>query len=400
MAFNKKRQLIWLAAVLFVLLQFFLHLSSGVIITSIMQEMSLSAVIASLLGSSMYMIYTIFQIPVGMLFDKKNTHTLMTINALITSLGCFIFASSHSLLGLFIGRILIGAGSSFSFVGYSHVLREHFSLKHFALLMGLSETLAFTVTMLGMMSMGELLNLLGWRIFIITTGFIGLIITVLCWLFIPKSQKNISASLHFKTQIGIILRSKQAWINGISVGLSFAVVTVFGALWAVPFIQAKLNCALGQASILASFFFLGAAISCPLFGHLSNFMSRRALIMISCGTTSFLMFVFIFLPIANHSIIAVFMFIIGLFCGAYMLAFSIANELAPKNCLSLCTGFTNTLATLTAPLMQFMIGVILDISSQDEHYSLYDYQIGIIIVPIGLVIAMYLATYLPSKPNH
>ena len=133
--------MIWLASVLFVLLQFFLHLSSGVIIGAIMQDMKLSAVMAGLLGSSMYLIYTIFQIPVGLLFDKKNTRTLMTINALITSVGCFVFASSHSLTGLFIGRLLIGAGSSFSFVGYSHVLREQFSLKHFALLMGLSETL-------------------------------------------------------------------------------------------------------------------------------------------------------------------------------------------------------------------------------------------------------------------
>ena len=391
--------MIWLASVLFVLLQFFLHLSSGVIIGAIMQDMKLSAVMAGLLGSSMYLIYTIFQIPVGLLFDKKNTRTLMTINALITSVGCFVFASSHSLTGLFIGRLLIGAGSSFSFVGYSHVLREQFSLKHFALLMGLSETLAFTVTMLGMISMGKLLTLLGWRVFIVVTGFIGFIITFLCWYYIPDSPKNSESSMNYKKQFLIILSSSQAWINGISVGLSFAVVTVFGALWAVPFIQVKLNSTLGIASIIGSFFFLGAAISCPLFGHLSNLLSRRTLIIVSCATTSFLIFVFMFFPTTSHVMIGFLMFAIGLCCGAYMLAFSIANELAPKGCLSLCTGFTNTLATLTAPLLQLLIGIILDVSSSDKNYSLYDYQLALLVIPIGLLIAGYLARYLPSKAH-
>lgn len=394
MIIQKTRFMIWLASVLFVLLQFFLHLSSGVIIGAIMQDMKLSAVMAGLLGSSMYLIYTIFQIPVGILFDKRNTRTLMTINALITSIGCFVFASSHSLLGLFIGRLLIGAGSSFSFVGYSHVLREQFSLKHFALLMGISETLAFTVTMLGMISMGKLLTLLGWRIFIVITGFIGFIITFLCWHYIPNRKKNSESRMNYRQQFLIILKSSQAWINGISVGLSFAVVTVFGALWAVPFIQVKLNSTLGIASILGSFFFLGAAISCPLFGHLSNLLSRRTLIMVSCATTSFLIFVFIFFPTTSHWLIGILMFTIGLCCGAYMLAFSIANELAPKGCLSLCTGFTNTLATLTAPLLQLLIGVFLDLSSHDKNYSLYDYQLALLVIPIGLLVAGYLAKYL------
>ena len=130
---------IWLVSVSFVLFQFFLQLSSGVVIGAIMRDMHLSALIAGALSASFYLVYTGLQIPVGILFDCKNARLLLTFTTLLCSLGCFTFASSHSLIGLFIGRTLMGIGSSFAFVGLSHLLRQHFPLRQFSFMVGLSE---------------------------------------------------------------------------------------------------------------------------------------------------------------------------------------------------------------------------------------------------------------------
>ncbi|MBA2652516.1 MAG: MFS transporter [Tatlockia sp.] len=389
---------IWFIAVSFVLFQFFLQLSSGVIIGTIMQDMQLSALEAGILSSSFYYVYTSLQIPVGMLFDRKSARLLLAANALLCSLGCFVFAQGDSLVHLIIGRLLMGAGSAFAFVGLSHLLRQHFPLKQFGFLFGLSETLAFLVTMFGIISLSSFLNQFSWRLFINGAAILGLAISFLCWQFIPDNQSQPTNGTRHSQELLKILRNKKAWINGTFVGLCFMVISVFGALWAVPFIQAKLNCSLQEASSVDAMIFLGAALSCPLFGKLAIFFKRRRpLLLASCLSTAFLLLALLYLPMQNIALVALMMFAIGVCCGAYMLAYTIANEISPPGSLSTCTGFTNTLAMLSAPLIQPLVGYLLDYFSNGQFYTLSDYQNALLIIPISLFVASGLVFLLPEK---
>ncbi|WP_084273702.1 MFS transporter [Legionella fairfieldensis] len=389
---------IWFIGVSFVLFQFFLQLSSGVVIGGIMQEMNLSALEAGLISSAFYYIYTSLQIPVGMLFDRKSARFLLTGTALICSFGCVIFAQSHTLGYLITGRLLIGAGSAFAFVGLSHLLREYFPLKQFGFLIGLSETLGFLITVFGMISMGHVIHQWGWRSFINSSALIGLFIATCCWYFIPNNSPRNLPVINQQAPLLKILLNGKAWINGLFVSLSFTVITVFGAMWAVPFIQVKLGCDLQQASKIDAMIFLGAAVSCPLFAKLASTLDRKPLMLASCLSTAFLFLGVLYLPIHSSYFLTLLLFMIGVCCGAYMLSYSIANELAPKDSLSTCTGFTNTLAMLSAPLIQPLIGYLLDLSNKSgQGYSLTSYQYALTLIPVSLLIAAGLVFFLPEK---
>lgn len=363
-----------------------------------MHEQHLSAFCAGILSSAFYYVYTSLQIPVGILFDRYNTRRLLFINAAICALGCFIFAAAESFGGLFLGRIIIGTGSAFAFIGLSHLLRQHFPLKQYAFMIGLSETLGFTVTVFGMIGMGSFIHHLGWRFFIGSAGIVGLFIAALCWKFIPNHQPKPDFCYNYHKQFLAILKNKFAWLNGLFVGLEFSVITVFAALWAVPFLQLKLGCDIKTASILTAMILLGAGLSCPIFGQLSIYFTRRKpLIHLSCLSTALLMLIALYVPVTSTLGMGVLMFAIGLCCGAYMLAYSIANELAPQDALSTCTGFTNTLAMLSAPLLQPLVGYFLDLSSvSPNHYVLGDYQLALIIIPCSLVLASLLVHFIPE----
>lgn len=387
--------IIWLVGVTFVLFQFFLQLSSGVVIGEIMVELQWSALRAGLLSSAFYYVYTALQIPVGLLFDAKDTRNLLVFNALICSFGCFVFALGHGFSVLVIGRLLMGFGSAFAFVGLSHLLRQHFPLKQFAFMIGLSETLGFVVTMFGMISMGILIAQFGWRVFLNLAGLGGIMIAFLCWYFIPQTKAHHSAR---NTGLGQILKNPLLWANGVYAGLSFAVITVFGALWAIPFLQLKLNCGVREASVLGAMIFLGAGLSCPLFGLLSHyFTNRRRLMILSCWSTAFFMLLILFLPSQNSLLVALIMFVIGLCCGAYMLAYTISNELALPQQRSTCAGFTNTLAMLTAPLLQPLVGFILDRHAHLGILTVVDYQYALLVIPLSLILASLLVLSLPEK---
>ncbi|MDA9272002.1 MFS transporter [bacterium] len=390
---------IWFTGASFVLFQFFLQLSSGVVIGEIMHDMQLSALAAGALSSSFYIIYTSLQVPVGILFDRNNARHLLTINALICTTGCFVFAHSFSFTGLILGRTLIGAGSAFAFVGLTHLIRQHFRINHFAFIIGLSETLGFIATVLGIIGMGAFINLWGWRSFINGAVIFGILITGLCWRYIPNEPPSRKPKQNYGNQLLCILKNKKIWINGLFIGLTFAIVTVFGALWAVPFIQVKLGCSMREASLVNALFFLGTGLSCPLFGWLSNYFSKRnPLILCSCLITTLLLFGVLYIPTQNLTIMACLMFLVGLCCGSYILSYPIANELAPENGLSTCTGFINTLALVTTPILQPFIGYLLDASSSTPGvYTLTNYQHALLIMPGLLLIACILVCYLPEK---
>jgi MFS family permease len=396
---SPQRIIIWLVGVSFLLFQFFLQLSSGIVIGAIMHEQGFSALTAGLLSSSFYYVYTSMQIPVGLLFDRYNIRTLLSMNALLCALGCFIFSSGHSLPILFLGRLIIGGGSAFAFVGITRILRQHFPLKQYAFMIGLSETLGFTITVTGMIGMGALISHISWRYFLAVAGTLGLMIAALCWIFIPSNKRINDDPQNYKKQLVLMLKNKLVWINGLFVGLEFSVITVFGAMWAVPFIQLKLDCGIKTASILTSLILLGAGLSCPIYGWLSIRMSKRKpLIHISCLSTAALLLLILYLPIQSVFIAGIIFFMMGLCCGAYMLAFTISNELAPPESLSACTGFTNTLGMLSAPLLQPLVGYLLDhFSGHSGHYTLGDYQVALLIVPGALIMASILSQYLPEK---
>lgn len=300
---------------------------------------------------------------------------------------------------LFLGRLTIGAGSAFAFVGMAQIVRSNFPLKQYAFMIGLSETLGFVLTVFAMLGMGSFIINYGWRTLINGAGIVGLLIACLLWVFIPSNKTKTKSTGLYKAQFMLILNNKLIWINGIFVCLEFSVITVFSSLWAIPFLQLKLNSSLKVTSILTSMLLLGAGLSCPLFGLLSMRMAKRKpLIHASCLTTAALFLLILYIPSQNLVLMGLIMFAIGLSCGAYMLAYTISNELAPPQALSTCTGFTNTLAMLSAPILQPLVGYLLDhLAVSPGVYSLENYQTVLLIIPAALILASYLTRSLPEK---
>lgn len=394
----KPNYTIWLICSFFVFLQFFLQLSSGIVIGTLMYEMQFTALTAGILSSSFYIIYTILQIPVGILADKYNARLLLIASSMTCAIGCLLFSLSATLVGLFFSRVLIGIGSAFAFVIMVHIVRSHYPIKYFSALVGTSETLGFFATSIGIIGMGQFISNIGWRSFMQIAFILAALLSCVFWLKIPNSKNSHVKKTNYIYSLKKIISSKLLWMNGLFVGLCFATITVFGALWAAPFLQLKLKCNINQVSIINSLLFLGAGFGCPLFGILSGILEKRKpLILTSCLISAILFAVLIYMPTQNLILTGIVIFLLGLCCCSYILAYAISNELSPANSLSTCTGFTNTLALCTAPLLQPLVGSVLDYLSIDKIYTLIEYQKTLTILPICLLAAGFCASRLPEN---
>ena len=101
-------------------------------------------------------------------------------------------------------------------------------------------------------------------------------------------------------------------------------------------------------------------------------------------------------------LLVVSLFVIGFFCAAYVLCFSICHNIVAAGAKSTSIGFTNTLAVMTAPLMQPFVGALLEwiTDSPIDSYAVLDYQLALGFIIIGVFVAAILGLFLPSTKRN
>lgn len=401
-----KPWVIWLTSVLFSVFQFYLQLSSGVIVKDLMRDFAVTTLGAGLLSSAYYYIYVTLQTPAGVLLDRFGARYLLTLASFVCGLGCLLFAFTTHIVIALLARLMMGTGGAFAFVGSIHTMRDWFPPEKFAFLLGLDEALGMAVTVFGVLFLATVVHYLGWRLALTYSGVIALGISVACWSLIrdPKPAADATPpTLSFSQRVLMTVRNPIAWINGLYGGLVFTIITVFTALWAIPFIMKEAHLGLSTATFACTFVFIGTAVGCPLVGTLvDTVFSRRKVMIVWPGIAAWLLLTILLLPHPSLPTLCTLLFCLGVFISTYMLSFTVANEIAPAFTKSTCTGFTNSLCIATAPLFQPLIGYFLYLAASHHSkaghlvYTLTDYRYALLIMPLLLLAASLCAILLPE----
>ena len=397
----------WGATALFVLFQFFLQLSSGEIIDGLMNSFSLNSFGGGVLASTYYYVYVILQVPAGVMIDRFGPRRLLTIGTLTCALGCFLFGASHFLLIVIIGRLLMGAGAAFAFVGSLNVIGKYFRADQFAFMAAIAETVGMSGTIIGGFFLADWVQQMGWRNSMIVASGIAVIIGSLIWVVVRDGPRGtlsvpIQSVRILWRDFYLLIKNAQAWINGMYSGLMFSIVTVFVALWAIPYMELIHHLNLLMSSLVCNLVFIGISISGPVIGCLDRHISRRRpLLMICSFVSALLMTTIIYIPQLPLIIVMILMVLLGVFASSYVLTFGIANEIVPPHMRGTSLGFTNALSVGTAPLLQPLVGLILHLTAHHPvvttHENIHNYQIALIILPILILTAGILAMWMPNR---
>jgi MFS family permease len=393
--------IVWSASAVFLLFQFFLQLSSADIVGGLMESFSLNPLGAGLLASVYYYIYVTLQTPAGILVDRFGPRLLLSLGALVCSIGCWIFATSVHLPWAVVGRMTMGMGAAFAFVGSLSLISRWFPVSRFAIMVAVAETLGMFGAMFGGTLLAHLVLHFGWRASIQGAAILAAGISVLIWLVVRDSPPGTVPlplpSTDFWSDIKLLVNNRAAWINGIYSGLMFSVQTVFIALWGVQFMQIAHGISLTMAAFVCNLVFVGVCIGGPVIAWIDGrYACRRAVTVGGALATAFIFSLILYLPEIPLVGVCILMVLLGFSCSVYVLTFIIANEVAPSYMRSTSVGFVNMLSVGSAPILQPLAGFFLALSSRHgAHYPLHQYQLALSILPIGLLIAAWLARYLP-----
>ena len=190
-------------------------------------------------------------------------------------------------------------------------------------------------------------------------------------------------------------------MNGVFAGLSFAILTTFHGLWAHAFFIKVYNVDEATASDYASIILLGAMIGFIFYGWFVNKVvhSKYILIYSSIINTIILTIIFGVQGVPSH-ILIVLIFLCGFLSISYVLCYSIAYKIAPDGSKSMSVGFIKTLAVISAPILQFFIGLIIEyLVGNKLSDEISAYRLALAIFPILILLCAIIGCFLPNVSN-
>ncbi|OZM56905.1 MFS transporter [Lottiidibacillus patelloidae] len=342
----------------------------GLITDQIMVDFNVTATTIGLLVSIQFFVYTILQIPMGLLADRFGPNFFLIIGATLTGIGTIIYSiGTHSFI-LFSARILIGLGDATIWVNMVLILGLWFKRREFTRLIGITAMTGSLGFLVATVPFALWIDLLGWRAAFFSAGFLLCACGLLLYFVLLKKPKE-SLFIEIKREeqrektlalLRRIFSSRQAWSLFLC---HFGIVgTYIGFIssWGVPYGMELYDMTRTEASQLIMLGLIGALIGAPLAGHISSVLNKIKQPYIVVHLTLLLTWS-IFLIFHGHPPLALLItlfFIIGLAYGANALTFAAVRQTFPIKDVGIVTGFANTGGFLSAVLLPSIFGIVLD----------------------------------------
>lgn len=405
---------IYALASLFLLFEMALQVSPSVMTRDLMQDFHIGAGTLGVMASVYYYSYAGMQIPVGVLFDRFSARILMTIAAFVCSIGALFFAFTHHVFWAGFGRLLMGFGSAFAFVGVLIVAARWFHPRHFAFLVGIAQLLGALGALCGELPIAWLLEHMIWRVVMVIFGMVGVLLTLLIFMIVrdnPIDERHVPEKHHLIAELKEILRSAQTWWTALYAFCGWGPVVVFAALWGVPYLRVRFEIPTTYAALAMALVWIGVGVTSPILGWFSDKIGRRCILLRATSILGlFCTLLLFYLPELTFSWSFILLLGIGIAASGQILTFALAKDNNRPTTTGTAIGLNNMAVVAGGALFQPFVGLLLHLNWQGDVdsygvplYAVDNYHIGLLVVPmcflIGLITSSFFIkeTYCRSK---
>ena len=392
----------WGLVALFFFYDYLLKFSVSVLKPTLMDEFNITATDFGWVISMYMLVYTVMQIPSGILVDRWGARKIITFAALACAVGCFLFSKADTTFALLMGRALIGFGASFALVTCSKLAAIWFNPNRFAFLFGSMVTIAFVGGMFGINLSTFLLSLYGWRSGMELAGFACIAMAAVMWWIIRDKNPNTSETADDKISLGKlcyqlleVTLNKQAWFSAIYAGLMFVPTTIL-AFWGTAYLSETHSLSLEVAGGLTSMILAGWIFGSPAYGYISDALGKRKILMfISALSTLCVSSILIYTSSLSYMTIAILMFLVGFCSSGFALAFTTLKENYSVLLVGAAMGFMNTINTLFEALSVIVVGKVIDLQLGSTLCE--NYQYALMFIPASTILALVTLLFIRAR---
>lgn len=369
--------LVWLPAALLFTYAFFHRVAPSVMIDPLMRDFGVGAAVLGNLSAFYFYAYASLQIPVGMAVDRWGPRRVLTAATTFCALGSLCFALSDTLLWLYLGRLMIGIGSAFGFVGALTLAGRWFAPRRFALVSGLTMMAGMLGGVLGQAPLAIVVDAVGWRAPLLGAAVAGWLLAMGIWAIVrdrpPGAATDVpgddpgddpgDGSPGIAAALKQVLGQRQNWIIALVGAATSAPLLAFAGLWGVAWLMQVQGMTRPEAAATTSALLVGWALGAPLAGHLSDRLARRKPALVAAtGGGLICLCVLLYLPGLPNAALPLLFFVTGLFLSAMVVSFAIMREINAGAVTGTALAFINMMVVGAGALFQPLIGALLDLN--------------------------------------
>ena len=391
--------IIYALAASFYLYEFMLQIAPAVMTHELMCDLRVDAAGLGIVSAFFYYAYTPMQLPAGLFYDRFGPRVLITCATLICALGTLLFAITTSSFTAALGRFLTGIGSAFAFIGILVLVANWFPARYFALFAGITQLMGSIGAIAGETPLALAVEHFGWQDTLLAAAGIGFILALSIWLIVRDSPARKTAVHAMPTSsiwltLKRVLGKGQTWPVAIYSFTIWAPVTIFAALWAVPYLMARFAIPSATAASAVIMVWIGIGIGSPFVGWLSDKIERRVLPLGLCAVLGLLAtLALLYLPKLSPGAIYILLFLFGFAAGGQSLIFAVVKDINPRDIVGTAIGFNNMCVVAGGAVFQPLVGFVLHKVWQGQlkdgvpDYAVQDYQHALLLLPLCFLTA-------------
>lgn len=400
--------LVCLSAALFFFYEFIQMGMFNSISQELMHDFSINAGQLGFLSATYFYADVIFLLFAGILVDRFSIRRIILSAMVMVVLSTMLFAFSQSFEIAAFSHFIAGIGNAFCFLSCIKLATRWFPTQRLAFVIGIIITIAMAGGIVAQTPFALVVHALGWRNAVMINAGLGMFITILIYCFVhdypkhhlSKKMDDVVASkpISIMKSISLSLRNKQNSLAGIYTCLLNLPIILLGALWGSLYLTQVHHLEKTQASLVATMIFLGTIIGSPLVGWLSDFISRRRLLMIIGAVLSLLVLLAImFIPVLHFSTLVILFLLLGFFTSTQIISYPLIAESNPRHLTGTSTSLASILIMGGGAVFQPLFGWLIDLHwdqtfLQDvPYYSASNYRYGMAIMPIAFIVSLIAA---------
>ncbi len=371
--FNRTRNTIFGILLAGFVLSFFHRTAPAAIAGELTNAFAINSTVLGTLAATYFFVYTLLQIPVGVMADTLGPRLIVTVGALIAGAGSLLFGLAPTWELAAIGRTLVGIGVSVAFISLLKISAVWFPANRFATLVGVVQFTGNLGAVVAGAPLAWLVTVASWRTVFVGLGLLSLAMGIAAWAIVRDTpQQRGFAPLHaalpttsartsWQKALLEVMSNPRTWpafFVNIGIGGSFL---AFAGLWAVPFLQQVYGMPRNVAAQHGSLLLLGVAIGSLIIGALSDRLRNRRDVMRAYA----FLYALTWLPWLLHwqpsPVVSYAWFLLmGLLIPGFVLSWAVAKEVNRPEFSGMATSVVNVGIFLGAGLLQPLVGWVLD----------------------------------------
>ena len=357
-------------------LVFFHRTAPAAIAGELTRDFAVGPASLGILAASYFWIYTVMQIPTGVLMDTLGPRRIVAFGGVIAGIGAIIFAQADSLFVAVVGRALVGLGVSFPFLALLKINAAWFPESRFATMSGLTQFIGNLGAAVAATPLAWLVGVVSWRSVFVSLGLLSMLLAVLTWLHVrdrpedaglPSLRELSGKPAHapladdWKAGLRRVAGNRSTW-PGLFVNLGIAgSFFSFAGLWCVPWLMKVQGMDRALAAQHATLMLVAFAVGALFIGRLSDRLRRRKSVMLAVGTVYLLCWQPLtqgmpLTPLASHALFA----LLGMSAAAFTLSWASAKEVNPPALSGMATSVVNVGCFLGAAIQQPLVGWVIE----------------------------------------